>query len=111
MDLCVGVTIGSAIQIATFVLPGSVLMAMLMDRSMTLYFHSYETVCWFFCTVLVSFILMSKQSNWLVGAILILTYVMFAAGIWYHEIENLSIDAEEYERAAATLAAAGGGGN
>jgi calcium/proton exchanger cax len=37
MDLCVGVTIGSAIQIATFVLPGSVLIRTFMD------IHSYET--------------------------------------------------------------------
>lgn len=32
MDLVVGVTIGSAIQIASFVLPGSVLIGMFMDR-------------------------------------------------------------------------------
>jgi Ca2+/H+ antiporter len=32
MDLVVGVTIGSAIQIASFVLPGSVLIGMVMDR-------------------------------------------------------------------------------
>lgn len=94
MDLCVGVTVGSAIQIATFVLPGAVLMAAFMDRSMTLYFHSYETVCWFFCTVVVGAVLQNGSTNWLVGACLVGIYIMFAAGIWYHEIENLSIDAE-----------------
>lgn len=92
MDLCVGVTIGSAIQIATFVLPGSVLIGMLMDRSMTLYFHSYETACLFFCTVLVAAVLQGGSTNWLVGAMLVGVYIMFAAGIWFHEIEILSID-------------------
>ena len=95
MDLCVGVTIGSAIQIATFVLPGSVLIGMLMDRSMTLYFHSYETACLFFCTVLVAAVLQGGSTNWLVGAMLVGVYIMFAAGIWFHEIENLSVDVED----------------
>lgn len=95
MDLCVGVTIGSAIQIATFVLPGSVLIGMLMDRSMTLYFHSYETACLFFCTVVVAAVLQGGTTNWLVGAMLLGIYIMFAAGIWFHEIEDLDINTED----------------
>ena len=71
MDLCVGVTVGSAIQISTFVLPGTVLMVECMDRSMTLYFHSYETVCWFFCTVVVAAALQNGTTNWLVGVCLV----------------------------------------
>jgi Ca2+:H+ antiporter len=96
MDLCVGVSIGSAIQIATFVLPGSVLIGMCMDRSMTLYFHSYETACLFFCTIVVAAVLQGGTTNWLVGAILIGIYIMCCAGIWYHEVEDLSIDAEYF---------------
>ena len=38
MDLCVGVTVGSAIQVATFVLPGCVIIGIFVDRSMTLFF-------------------------------------------------------------------------
>jgi Ca2+/H+ antiporter len=94
MDLCVGVTIGSAIQIATFVLPGSVLIGMFMDRPMTLYFHSYETACLFFCTVVVAAVLQGGTTNWLVGAMLVGIYIMFAAGIWFHEIENLTVNAD-----------------
>jgi Ca2+/H+ antiporter len=90
MDLVVGVTIGSAIQIATFVLPGSVLIGMVMDRSMTLYFHSYETVCLMLCTLIVAAVLQGGTTNWMVGAMLIGIYTMFAAGIWFHEIENLN---------------------
>jgi Ca2+/H+ antiporter len=90
MDLVVGVTIGSAIQIATFVLPGSVLIGMVMDRSMTLYFHSYETVCLLLCTLIVAAVLQGGTTNWMVGAMLVGIYTMFAAGIWFHEIENLN---------------------
>jgi Ca2+/H+ antiporter len=95
MDLVVGVTIGSAIQIATFVLPGSVLIGYCLDRSMTLYFHSYETVCLLLCTLIVAAVLQGGTTNWLVGAMLLGVYVMFAAGIWFHEIENLSVNTEE----------------
>lgn len=68
MDLVVGVTIGSAIQIASFVLPGSVLIGMVMDRSMTLYFRGYETVCMLFGVVVVGAVLQGGTTNWLVGA-------------------------------------------
>jgi Ca2+/H+ antiporter len=68
MDLVVGVTIGSAIQIASFVLPGSVLIGMIMDRSMTLYFRAYETVCMLFGVIVVGAVLQGGTTNWLVGA-------------------------------------------
>ena len=94
MDLCVGVTVGSAIQVATFVLPGCVLIGMVVDRSMTLYFHGYETMCMFLAVIVVAAVLQGGTTNWLVGATLIGIYVMIAVGIWFHELEDLSIDAE-----------------
>lgn len=39
MDLCVGISVGSAVQIACCVLPGSVLIGWAMDRSMSLFFR------------------------------------------------------------------------
>ena len=36
MDLCIGVTCGSAIQIVQFVMPGCVIVGWFMDRPMTL---------------------------------------------------------------------------
>lgn len=56
IGMIVGVTV-SAIQIATFVLPGTVLLEYMLDRSMTLYFHSYETVCLLLCTLIVAAVL------------------------------------------------------
>jgi Ca2+:H+ antiporter len=94
MDLCVGVTVGSAIQIASFVLPGCVLIGMVVDRSMTLYFHAYETMCMFLAVVVVAAVLQGGTTNWLVGATLMGIYTIIAAGIWFHELEDLSVDAE-----------------
>lgn len=94
MDLCIGVTVGSAIQIGALIMPGSVLIGMFMDRSMTLYFHGYETMCYFSAVLMVAGIVQVGTTNWLVGMTMIGIYVMMAAGFWVHESEDLSIDAE-----------------
>lgn len=98
MDLCLGVTVGSAIQIGAFVMPGSVLIGYLMDRSMTLYFHGFETMCYLFSVVVVAAVVQGGSTNWLVGLTMIGIYIMMAAGFWVHETEDLSIDAETYIR-------------
>lgn len=94
MDLAVGVTVGSAIQVASFVLPGCVIMGWLFDRSMTLYFHAYETVSLFLAVIVVAAVLQGGTTNWLVGATCISVYVMIATGFWFHTLEDLSVDAE-----------------
>eukprot|EP00532_Pseudo-nitzschia_australis_P001244 CAMPEP_0168195858 /NCGR_PEP_ID=MMETSP0139_2-20121125/20138_1 /TAXON_ID=44445 /ORGANISM="Pseudo-nitzschia australis, Strain 10249 10 AB" /LENGTH=781 /DNA_ID=CAMNT_0008119857 /DNA_START=138 /DNA_END=2483 /DNA_ORIENTATION=+ len=94
MDLCVGVTVGSAIQVAAFVLPGCVIIGWMVDRSMTLYFHAYETVCLFLAVIVVAAVLQGGTTNWLVGATCISVYVMMATGFWFHSLEDLSVDAE-----------------
>ena len=94
MDLVIGVTVGSAVQIATFVLPGSVLIGYFLDRSMTLYFHAYETTCLVFGVICVAAVLQGGTTNWLVGAILVGVYVIIATGIWFHELEDLAVDGE-----------------
>ncbi|KAG7347333.1 CaCA family calcium/proton antiporter [Nitzschia inconspicua] len=96
MDLCVGVTVGSAIQVASFVLPGCVIIGWLVDRSMTLYFHAYETVCLFLAVVVIAAVLQGGTTNWLVGATCISVYIMIATGFWFHSLEDLSVDAESY---------------
>ena len=96
MDLCVGVTVGSAIQVMTFVLPGCVLIGLAADRKMTLYFHAYETVCLLLAVVVVAAVLQGGTTNWMVGTTLIGIYVMIATGFWFHTLEDLSVDAESY---------------
>ena len=94
MDLCVGVTVGSAIQVATFVLPGCVIIGLFVDRSMTLFFHAYETICLFLAVIVVAAVLQGGTTNWLVGALCISIYTMIATGFWFHSLEDLSVDAE-----------------
>ena len=96
MDLVVGVTVGSAIQVAAFVLPGCVLIGWAVDRSMTLYFHAYETVCLFLAVIVVAAFLQGGTTNWLVGATCMSVYFMIATGFWFHSLEDLSVDAETF---------------
>jgi len=103
MDLCVGVTVGSAIQVATFVLPGCVIIGMFVDRSMTLFFHAYETVCLFLAVIVVAAVLQGGTTNWLVGLTMVGIYVMIAVGFWFHELEDLSVDAENIGDINATM--------
>lgn len=103
MDLCVGVTVGSAIQVATFVLPGCVIIGMVVDRSMTLFFRAYETVCLFLAVIVVAAVLQGGTTNWLVGVTMIGIYTMIATGFWFHELENLSVDAESLGGINATI--------
>lgn len=94
MDLCVGITVGSAVQIALFVLPGTVLIGWTMDRSMNLFFRGFETCCLIFSVVSVAAVLQGGTTNWLVGCYLLGVYFMVAAGFWFHELESLTVDGE-----------------
>jgi len=91
MDLCIGVTVGSAIQIALCVLPGCVLVGWYMDRPMTLYFRIYETCCLLLGVLCMAAVLQGGTTNWLVGVFFIGIYLMIAAGFALHEQEELSI--------------------
>lgn len=94
MDLCVGVSVGSAIQIAQLVMPLTCLVAWTMGRSMTLYFRAYETICFLLGVLSVASVLQIGTTNWLVGCYLVSIYLMIAAGFFFHEIENISTDGE-----------------
>jgi len=78
MDLSVGIAIGSSIQIALFVTPIMVLMGWAMGVPMTLQFGSFETLVTFLAVLVVNFIIQDGESNWLEGAMLLITYGIIA---------------------------------
>mmetsp|Transcript_37659 Transcript_37659/g.76637 ORF Transcript_37659/g.76637 Transcript_37659/m.76637 type:complete len:676 (+) Transcript_37659:82-2109(+) len=96
MDLCVGVTVGSAAQIALMVLPGCVLVGWIIDRSMSMYVHGYETCCLLIGTLLASAVLLGGTTNWVTGFFFVVVYLMMACGFWFHELEELDVDAEKF---------------
>mgnify|MGYP001198796851 FL=1 len=78
MDLSVGIAIGSSIQIALFVTPLMVLMGWALGVPLTLQFGSFETLVTFLAVLVANFIIQDGESNWLEGAMLLITYAIIA---------------------------------
>ena len=45
---------------------------------------------------LASAVLLGGTTNWVTGFFFIVVYLMMAAGFWFHELEELDVDAEEF---------------
>ncbi|KAJ9631797.1 hypothetical protein H2203_000197 [Taxawa tesnikishii (nom. ined.)] len=78
MDLAIGVSVGSSIQIALFVTPLVVLLGWILDRDMSLYFNLFETISLFVTAFVVNFLVLDGRSNYLEGSLLIAAYVIIA---------------------------------
>ena len=94
MEIVVGVTVGSAIQISLGVIPGCIIIGWFMDRSMSLFFEGYETCSLLIGVLAVSAVLQSGTTNWLVGLYFVAIYIMISVGFWFQTDDTLSIDAE-----------------
>lgn len=88
MDLALGVAIGSCTQIALFVVPVTVIFGWGADKPMTLNFPTYEISLYVLSIFTVSVCLGTGKSNWLLGSVLITTYIMVAIGFWFEEVED-----------------------
>lgn len=91
MDLAIGVSLGSSIQIALFVTPIVVLLGWCLDTDMSLYFSLFETVSLFASAFIVNYLMIDGRSNYLEGALLLASYIIIAlAAFFYPSCENLS---------------------
>jgi Ca2+/H+ antiporter len=84
MDLAIGVSVGSSIQIAIFVTPLVVILGWCMDKDMSLYFTLFETICLFVTAFVVNFLVLDGRSNYLEGALLIAAYVIIALAAFFY---------------------------
>eukprot|EP00038_Savillea_parva_P003554 m.127307 g.127307 ORF g.127307 m.127307 type:complete len:458 (-) comp11208_c0_seq4:48-1421(-) len=93
MDIALGIALGSATQVALFVLPVCVLLGWFENQPMTLYFQPYECLVLLLAIIVTTFVLTaaSGRSNWLVGVILISTYFIICVGFFDHRNENLEL--------------------
>lgn len=87
MDLALGVSLGSSIQIALFVTPFVVLLGWIMDKDMSLYFNLFETVSLFATAFVVNFLVLDGRSNYLEGSLLIAAYVIIAVCAFFYPNE------------------------
>ncbi len=78
LDLALGVSLGSSIQIALFVTPIVVILGWILDKDMSLYFSLFETGSLFVATFIVNFLVLDGRSNYLEGALLCACYIIVA---------------------------------
>ena len=83
MDLSGGIAIGSSIQIALFVAPAMVLLGWALGVPLTLQFGIFETVATFLAVLVTNFIIQDGESNWLEGAMLLVTYGILALAFFF----------------------------
>lgn len=76
MDLALGVSVGSSIQIALFVTPILIVAGWILNLSMTLYFNLFETVAVVATALLVNFLILDGRTNFLEGSLLCACYVI-----------------------------------
>ncbi|KAJ5219593.1 Membrane bound cation transporter [Penicillium chermesinum] len=88
MDLAIGVSVGSSIQIAIFVTPLVVILGWCMDKDMSLYFTLFETISLFVTAFVVNFLVLDGRSNYLEGALLIAAYVIIALASYFYPDGN-----------------------
>jgi len=82
MEIVIGVSVGSSIQIAIGVIPLLVLIGWAMGRELTLYFENFETICLFISVMLVNSLLQDGKSNYLEGIMLVALYVVIGLAFW-----------------------------
>lgn len=78
LDISLGVAMGSATQIAMFVIPFTIVLAWIMGIPMDLDFHILETVILFSTVLITAYMLQDGTSNYMKGLVLLLCYLVIA---------------------------------
>lgn len=78
MDLAIGVALGSSIQIAIFVIPFMVITAWCMGLPFYLNFEPFATMVLTLAVIHAFFVSSDGNSNWLLGVLLVATYILIA---------------------------------
>ncbi len=84
MDLCIGITVGAATQVALLVAPLLVFLGVIMGQNMDLIFSPLELIAIVMAIYLTRNLTYDGESSWLEGLMLIGVYVMFGIGFFHH---------------------------
>ncbi|KAG8736845.1 hypothetical protein FRC12_017425 [Ceratobasidium sp. 428] len=82
LELTIGISVGSSIQIAAFVVPLLVIISWIIGKDLTLYFADFETVSLFVSVILVNLHIMDGKSNYMEGLMLCSLYLVIAIAFW-----------------------------
>jgi Ca2+:H+ antiporter len=83
MDLAIGVTVGSSMQIALLVIPFSVILGWILGNdTMNLSFDGFQVAVLFVSVLLVNYLISDGKSHWLEGVLLQCLYLIIAITAW-----------------------------
>lgn len=83
MELSLGVSLGSSLQIALFVAPVLVFISLLFGETLLLVYNTFELVALAAASIIAAFIALDGESNWLEGAMLLAVYAILAIAFFY----------------------------
>lgn len=83
MELSLGVSLGSSLQIALFVAPVLVFVSLLFGETLLLVYNTFELVALAAASIIAAFIALDGESNWLEGAMLLAVYAILAIAFFY----------------------------
>lgn len=83
MDLALGIAVGSSLQIALFVAPLLVFASYLVGMPLDLIFTPFEVAAVTISVLVVGFVSMDGESNWMEGAMLIGVYCILALAFYF----------------------------
>jgi Ca2+:H+ antiporter len=83
MDLALGITAGSSIQVALVVAPVLVFAGMLLGKSMDLQFSTFEIVAIVLAVMVARSVTSDGRSNWFEGLMLVAVYLILGMGFYY----------------------------
>ena len=86
-QLSLGIAVGSATQIALFVIPMCIVIAWHFDRPLSMDMHPFETTTLFLCIMLVGVLIQTGESHWLAGIVLFMGYVVISIAYFFHTDE------------------------
>jgi Ca2+:H+ antiporter len=95
MDLCIGITVGAATQVALLVAPVLVFLGVVMGRDMDLIFSPLELIAIVLAVYVARNLIYDGESSWLEGLILVAVYVLFGIAFLHHpgtEPPNMLLD-------------------
>lgn len=85
LNLAIGVSVGSALQIALFLTPFLVVLGWAIGQPLSLYFKGFETITLFVSVLVVNYLLQDGKSNWLEGAQLLAMYLIIAIAFFVYD--------------------------
>jgi Ca2+:H+ antiporter len=84
MDLALQISIGSATQVAMFVMPALVLASLMLKARMSLVFNTFELVVIVLSVLITNLVVEDGETNWFEGLQLFVAYAIIAVAFYFH---------------------------